>query len=150
MAAGRPSEYEESFCKIAKKLCELGATDNDVAEALDIHPATLYRWKHQFPEFCESLKVGKTESDDRVESSLYRRAVGYTHEAVKIFQFQGQEVIVPYTEIQHPDTTACIFWLKNRRPEQWRANPEPGDDDYVQPVKIEVNVVDASVDKPAP
>lgn len=144
MAGGRPTAYEENFSRIAKKMCELGATDNDVAEALGVHPSTLYRWRHDHPEFRESLKVGKTEADDRVVMSLYKKAVGYTHEAVKIFQFQGQEVIVPYTEIQHPDTTACIFWLKNRKPEEWRANPEPGDEDYVSPVKIEVSVVDAS------
>ena len=126
---GRPTKYKSEYAKIAKKLCELGATDNDVAEALEIHEATLYRWRNQYKEFCESLKVGKDKTDDRVEMALYRRAVGYTHEAVKIFQFQGQELIVPYTEIVQPDTTAAIFWLKNRRPEQWRANPESGEGD---------------------
>ena len=105
-------------------MCELGATDNDVAEALGVHTATLYRWRNEHPTFRESLKVGKDAPDDRVEMALYRKAVGYTHEAVKIFQFQGQELIVPYTEVVQPDTTAAIFWLKNRRPEQWRANPE--------------------------
>ena len=68
--------------------------------------------------------------------ALYRRAVGYTHEAVKVFQFQGAEVIVPYTEIVQPDVTACIFWLKNRRPDQYRANPEE---------KIEVKDKDRSI-----
>ena len=123
----RPTKYDKSFCKIAKKMTELGATDNDVAEALDIGTTTLYRWRNEYLEFRDSLKVGKAESDERVEMSLYRRAVGYTHEAVKIFQFQGQEVIVPYTEIVQPDTTACIFWLKNRMPEKYRANPEAGE-----------------------
>lgn len=121
----RPTKYDPKFCKIAKKMTELGATDNDVAEALDIGTTTLYRWRNEHPEFRDSLKVGKSESDERVEMSLYRRAVGYTHEAVKIFQFQGQELIVPYTEVVQPDTTACIFWLKNRMPEKYRANPEP-------------------------
>jgi len=126
---GRPTKYKPEFDKVAKKMCELGATDNDVAEALGVHTATLYRWRNEFPSFRESLKVGKAETDDRVEMALYRKAVGYTHEAVKIFQFQGQEVIVPYTEVVQPDTTAAIFWLKNRRPEQWRANPETGEGD---------------------
>jgi transposase-like protein len=125
--AGRPTKYKPEFDKIAKKMCELGATDNDVAEALGVHTATLYRWRNEHPTFRESLKVGKDAPDDRVEMALYRKAVGYTHEAVKIFQFQGQELIVPYTEVVQPDTTAAIFWLKNRRPEQWRANPEGGE-----------------------
>ena len=45
---------------------------------------------------------------------------GYTHDAVKIFQHQGEPVRVPYREHVPPDTTAAIFWLKNRRPEEWR------------------------------
>ncbi len=142
---GRPTKYKPEYTSIAKKLCELGATDNDVAEALEIHTATLYRWRNEYPEFCEALKVGKAKTDDRVEMALYRRAVGYTHEAVKIFQFQGQEVVVPYREIVQPDTTAAIFWLKNRRPEQWRASPEPLDDDQKpQPLNITFEVRQAA------
>lgn len=129
----RPTKYDESYCKIAKKMTELGATDNDVAEALGVHTATLYRWRNEYPEFRESLKVGKVEADQRVEMALYRKAVGYTHEAVKIFQFQGQELIVPYTEVVQPDTTAAIFWLKNRMPEQYRSNPEPNDGESEAP-----------------
>lgn len=123
-AGGRPTKYKDEYVVMARKLCELGATDDDVAEALGVHAATINRWKTEHPAFCESLKVGKDAADDRVEMALYRKAVGYQHEAVKIFQFQGQELVVPYTEIQHPDTTAAIFWLKNRRREQYRANPE--------------------------
>jgi transposase-like protein len=134
--AGRPTKYKPEFDKIAKKMCELGATDNDVAEALGVHTATLYRWRNEHPTFRESLKVGKDAPDDRVEMALYRKAVGYTHEAVKIFQFQGQELIVPYTEVVQPDTTAAIFWLKNRRPEQWRANPESDQPDARPPITL--------------
>lgn len=120
----RPTKYKSEFAKVAKKLCELGATDNEVGEALGVHVATIYRWRNQYKEFCDSLKAGKAKTDDRVEMALYRRAVGYTHEAVKIFQFQGQEVKIDYTEIVQPDVTAMIFWLKNRKPAEWRSNPE--------------------------
>ena len=127
---GRPTKYKAEFVKTAKKLCELGATDSDVAEALGVHVATINRWKSEHKPFCESLKVGKAEADNRVEMSLYRKAVGYEYEAVKIFQFQGEELVVPYTEIQHPDTTAAIFWLKNRMSEKYREKPEgEGGDD---------------------
>ena len=95
MAGGRPPKYNaEQHCKIAKKMCQLGATDNDIAEALGVATCTLYRWRNEHEEFREALKVGKDKADDRVEMALYRRAVGYTHEAVKVFQFQGSEVIV--------------------------------------------------------
>lgn len=140
MASGRPSSYDKKYVQIAKKMCELGATDADIIEAIGVARSTFYKWRNEHPEFSDALKVGKSPADERVEMSLYKKAVGYTQENVKIFQFQGQEVIVPYTEVVAPDTTAAIFWLKNRRPEQWRANPDGGDNDD-KPITI--NIVDA-------
>jgi hypothetical protein len=66
--------------------------------------------------------VGKATADARVEQSLYRRALGYSHDAVKIFMPAGAvaPVIAPYVEHYAPDTTAAIFWLKNRRPDECR------------------------------
>lgn len=117
---GRPSGFKPEFVKQAKKLCELGATDREIAEFLGVTERTVYRWQHEHAEFCQALKVGKAVADDRVERSLYRRAVGYTFDAVKIMQYEGDEVIVPYEEHIAPDVTACIFWLKNRRGDKWR------------------------------
>lgn len=125
MAGGRPTKYKPEFVKIAYKLCQLGATDLEVADTLGISHDTLYRWKREKPEFSDALKVGKEVCDDRVEMSLYKRAIGYEQENVKIFQYKGEEVVVPYIEKVQPDTTAAIFWLKNRRPKEYRANPEP-------------------------
>ena len=117
---GRPSSYDPAFVEQGRKLAELGATDREVAEFFEIAESTLYLWKHQHSDFSEALKVGKVTADNRVEQSLYRRAVGYKHDAVHIAQFQGDPVIVPYVEHFAPDTTACIFWLKNRKPAEWR------------------------------
>ena len=117
---GRPPSYKPEYVTQAQKLAELGATDREVAEFFGVTERTVYRWQHDHVDFCQALKVGKDVADDRVEKSLYRRAIGYTHDAVKILQFQGQEVIVPYEEHHAPDTTACIFWLKNRRRAEWR------------------------------
>lgn len=120
MPAGRPSSYLPEYVEQARKLCELGATDREVAAFFDVSESTLNTWKHTHPEFLESLSLGKDAADERVIKSLYRRAIGYTHDAVKIFQYQGAEVVVPYEEHVAPDTTACIFWLKNRRKGEWR------------------------------
>lgn len=122
--AGRPSKFQDAFVEQAKKLAALGATDREIAEFFEVSEAALYRWRHEYPAFREALKVGKEAADDRVESALYRRAIGYTHDAVKIFQYQGDEVVVPYQEHVAPDTTACIFWLKNRRKSEWRDRQE--------------------------
>lgn len=120
--AGRPSDYDPSTLPQVQKLAELGATDVEIAAFLGVNDATLYRWKLKHPAFRDALKLGKEAADDRVEKSLYRRALGYSHDAVKIYADPktGQEHIVPFVEHYPPDTTACIFWLKNRRRQEWR------------------------------
>ena len=122
MPAGRPSKYAPAFADQAEKLCKLGATDLELAEFFDVDVRTIYRWKALHEEFCQALKAGKDVADERVERSLYNRAVGYTHEAVKIFMPAGakEPVYAPYQEHVPPDPTSCIFWLKNRRSEEWR------------------------------
>lgn len=117
---GRPSSFKDKYCEIARKACENGATDLEVSEELGINGATLYRWKIKYPNFCEALKAGKEIADNRVERTLYNRAVGYSFDSEKVFQFQGQIVRADTVEHVPPDTTAAIFWLKNRKPEQWR------------------------------
>jgi hypothetical protein len=83
---------------------------------------TIDAWKAKRPDFLGSLKAGKAEADDRVERSLYQRAVGYTLDAVKIFMPAGAKapIYAPYVEHVPLDITACIFWLKNREPVHWR------------------------------
>lgn len=122
MATGRPSEYQSSFNRQAQKLCELGATDAELADFFKVTERTIYRWQVKYPEFCQALKAGKETADDRVERSLYHKAVGYSFEAVKIFMPAGakEPVYAPFKEHIPPDTTACIFWLKNRRKAEWR------------------------------
>lgn len=117
---GRPSSYKPEYVEQAKKLCELGATDVEMADFFEVAVSTFYKWKNAHPEFSEALKVGKTAADERIERSLYAKAIGYTFESEKIFQFQGKIIRAPCREHVAPDTTACIFWLKNRRPDLWR------------------------------
>ena len=118
---GRPSSYKPEYAPQAVKLCRLGATDAEMADFFGVSEQTINAWKNAHPEFLESLKAGKLEADANVADRLYQRAMGYTHEAVKIAANpQGDHVAVPYTEHYAPDTTAAIFWLKNRRPDQWR------------------------------
>jgi len=122
MTMGRPTKFQPEFVVQAEKLAGLGATDREVADFFEIDEATVYRWKHTHPDFCEALKVGKQTADERVEQSLYRRALGYSHDAVKMFMPGGatEPVVAPYVEHYPPDTTAAIFWLKNRKPDEWR------------------------------
>lgn len=117
---GRPSGFQPEYANKAEKLCALGATDLEVADFFEVDISTITRWQNKYPEFCAALRVGKSACDDRVERSLYHRAVGYSHQAVKILQFQGSPVIVPYREHVPPDVGAATLWLKNRRKDVWR------------------------------
>lgn len=116
----RPTKFKADYIEQAKKLAALGATDREVAEFFKISERTVYRWQSEHKGFCQALKVGGDVADQRVERSLYRRATGYSFDAIKIMQNNGRPVIVPFVEHVPPDTTACIFWLKNRKPKEWR------------------------------
>ena len=118
--AGRPTKYLREYADQAEKLARLGLTDFEIAQYFGVCERTIYNWKNEHPEFLQAVNVPKKVADDRVVRSLYHRAVGYSHNAVKIFQHQGTPVEVPYVEHVPPDTTAAIFWLKNRDPENWR------------------------------
>lgn len=118
----RPTAYRDEYARQAYHLALLGATDVDLAAAFDVDVSTVERWKNRHAAFRGALKKGKAQADANVAKSLYRRALGYSHKAVKIVADArtGAEHIVDYVERYPPDTVAAIFWLKNRRPDLWR------------------------------
>lgn len=126
MGAGRPTDYRSEYVEQAVKLARLGATDLDLADFFGCAESTIYCWKNDHPEFSEALRSGKQLADAEVADKLYKRATGYQHDAVKIVADAktGLDHTVKYIEHYPPDTTACIFWLKNRRPDLWRDKQE--------------------------
>jgi hypothetical protein len=125
MPGGRPTVYKPEILDEVKEMAVSGATDVEIADYLEVSVQTLYNWRAKYPEFLEALKSGKEEADERVVSSLYKRATGFEHESVKIFCNKDGEVTqVPFREYIPPDTTAAIFWLKNRRKDEWRDKSE--------------------------
>lgn len=151
---GRPSKFDPEFVKRAKLYAEHGATDADISRFLGISTQTLWEWKIHHPDFASALKIGKDVADQRVEQSLYHRAIGYSHDAVKIFANPktGENVKVDYIEHYPPDTTAAIFWLKNRRKDEWRdrgAN-DPGEFDPEEMSTQRTPVDISKADEPGP
>lgn len=124
MAGGRPSKYKPEFVKQAAKLTGLGATDPELADFFEVSVSTLSQWKIVYPEFMEALKLGKETADQRVVNSLYHRAMGYSHPEDDIRVVNGELVITPTIKHYPPDTTAAIFWLKNRDKANWRDKQE--------------------------
>ena len=121
---GRPSKYKPEFAAQAAKLCKLGATDAQLADFFEVAVSTINLWKVQHSEFSESIKVPKAEADERVEQSLYRRALGYEHDETDIRVVDHAIIQTPTRKHYPPDTTAAIFWLKNRKPDAWRDKQE--------------------------
>lgn len=116
----RKSTYKPEFAEQAHKFCLLGATNDQLAQLLGVSARTIDAWLATKPDFAERVKAGRAVADATVSESLYRRALGYSHKAVKIMSYEGQSFEHEYTEHYPPDTVACIFWLKNRRPDLWR------------------------------
>lgn len=118
---GRPSSFLPEYVDIARKLCESGRTDEEIADLLGVSQRTLYRWQAKYPEFCQAMSAGKNIPDTRVERSLYLRAIGYTYEAEKVTK-SGD--IVTYKVHVPPDPVAQKFWLMNRCSDRWRERKE--------------------------
>jgi hypothetical protein len=95
-------------------------TDSEVADMLGIGLATLYRWKLDHPAFSRVFKLGKAAADDRVERSLYSRAIGYDYIAEKSAMTRHGQKTMRYRQHIPPDTAAAVWYLKNRRPDRWR------------------------------
>ena len=124
MPPGQPTSYKPEYAEQAFKLCLLGATDAEMASFFDVSESTINNWKVAHPEFLESIRRGKAEADANVASSLYQRALGYSHPEDDIRVADGAIVITPTIKHYPPDTTAGIFWLKNRAPNKWREKTE--------------------------
>ena len=104
-----------------------GLTDEQISENMGLVSSTLYRWKNEYKEISEALKKGKEVVDRQVENALLKRALGYSYEEVTKEICENPETGNLEMEITKkvkkevvPDTTAQIFWLKNRRPDKWR------------------------------
>lgn len=104
-----------------------GLIDEQIASNMGISTATLYNYKRDHAEILEALKKGKEVVDIQVENALLKRALGYSYDEITKERYRDPEtgeteMIVTKTVKKEivPDTTAQIFWLKNRRPDKWR------------------------------
>lgn len=115
---------EEGLAKITEWALN-GLTNEQIATNIGINVKTLYAWSSKYEELCNALKRAKSFADTEVENALYKRALGYTV-ALNKQKITKNGVVVDCIEEMHipADTTAQIFWLKNRQPEKWRDKVE--------------------------
>lgn len=98
-----------------------GLTNDQISYNMGITVRTLYKWQKKNVQFKQALKVGKDTADRQVENALFKSALGYEYKE-EVVTNDGRVVTV--TKHQKANTTAQIFWLKNRKPEQWRDKRE--------------------------
>lgn len=115
-----------------------GLFDKQIAHNMGINISSLYNYKRDYPEIAEAIKKGKEVIDIEVENALYKKCLGYNVPVIKCFKIKTveynnngkkikeyEEIIEKQEEIHIPaDTTAQIFWLKNRKASEWRDKVE--------------------------
>ena len=133
---GRPARYDPSVhVPWGRSLARRGCTVAEIAEAFGVSDRTVYRWSDAHPEFRQTLKESRGKADEAVVESLYAKACGKARRVTKkireVFDADGRKVKLTEVieETLPPDTTAMIYWLKNRQPELWRDRPPEAIDD---------------------
>lgn len=158
----RPSKYETHVAPRLEEIkdwCRNGATDEEIAKRLGINVDTLYSYKKKFSEFSESIKKSKEIFDSEVENALFERCLGGKVSLKRPFKVkrtiysngkrvreEEEVVMADYEEYVVPDTTAQIFWLKNRRPDKWRDKPIEDTDEKDKSVSVTLTIADLSGD----
>lgn len=123
------------------KFCMLGADNKQIADFLEVSLSSIDYWLANSKAFSSAVKKGKIVADAEMVNSLYQRGKGYSHPEDKHFQYEGNIITVPTTKHYPPDTAAAFIWLKNRRPKEWKNQPEVIHHEHI--VK-ELQVVSAS------
>lgn len=122
---GRKVQYNNLIATSIVNLLKQGKTNAQVAEVIGVSARCIYLWRQKYPDLVQAMDEAKALIDDTVEASLYKKAVGYSHPETKFFAHEG--VVTDMKEVEKhypPDTSAGIFWLKNRRPKEWRDRVE--------------------------
>lgn len=139
MAKGKYEQWltEEGLLQL-EAWARNGLTDEQIAANMGITRSTLNEWKKKYSDISDTLKRGKDIVDIQVENALLKRALGYTYiettqERVDDYDLHTglktgshMEVTKTVTKEVQPDTTAQIFWLKNRKPDTWRDKRDVG------------------------
>lgn len=123
--AGRPNKY---YSHVEPKLLLIeawardGVTEEQICNNLDVSVSAWSEYKKEFPALVEALKNGREVIDVMVENALLKAALGYNYTEEELNKITGQPIEL--RKVAHPNTTALIFWLKNRRPKEWRDKQE--------------------------
>ncbi len=123
----RKSSFSASYVGRVFEYCLLGLTDDRIGELLGVSGRQILRWKKQHLAFANAFDRGRDRADAKVAKALYKRAIGYSHPAVKIHVTKDGDVLkVPYIQHYPPDAQALSFYLTNRSRALWWNKPTAG------------------------
>lgn len=111
--------YHHAYADQARKLCSYGLSEIELADWFGTDQLTIARWKAKHSEFSQAINLSQISADANVVAALYRRAVGYETPALHVSSHKGKVTKMHYTKHVPACVTACVFWLKNRRPQHW-------------------------------
>lgn len=134
----KPARVDPSHLEWIERVCMLGARDEELARFLGVCVATVCNLMLNDEKFAAAVKNGREYADAMVAASLYRKAIGYTHEIEKVVVVGGIPTKMNVMEKFPPDTGAICMWLKNRRPDLWR--------DSI-PVTEAVNAINSTIER---
>ena len=139
MAKGKYEKWlEEDSLTLLGAWARAGLTQEQIAKNMDISLSTFKDWKNKYPAISAALKIGKEQADYIMENALYKKGTGFSVRVCKPFKLktveynrEGKKIkeqekieYAEYDEYYPPDVTAQIFWLKNRKPDDWRDRRE--------------------------
>ena len=141
---GRPTLHRPEYNEQAHDHCLLGATNAELAALFEVSPRTIDSWIASIPELGKAVRDGRAVADGRVARSLYERAVGYRLTVERTVLHRGEERKLTNTVQYPPDTQACIFWLRNRRRQDWAVRPAAMPPDIGAPTVTMLAELDAA------
>lgn len=123
---GGITKYKECYNDRAYKLAKIGATNALIAKKLKVNISTLFNWTKTHPGLKDSIICGRTEFESEVERALMKRAVGFTFNETKTIYNKDDDVITKHVTSKYypPETSAAVFWLKNKFPDRWKERVE--------------------------
>lgn len=98
-----------------------GLIDEQIAQNMGISYSTFREWKKKFSALSAVLKKSKDVVDRQVENALFKSAIGFEYEEETVTNAGDVVAVRKYSK---PNTTAQIFWLKNRKRGQWTDKSE--------------------------
>ena len=137
--AGQPKiEITPEVLKEAERLAGQGLTKKQIARCLGMGYSTLMAKQVQHIEFLEAIKTGQAAGIDKVSNALFERAMGCKVIEERFVTKDGEPEVITATKHYPPDTVSCIFYLKNRAPDEWKDRREVATEDLDKKKLVEM------------